>query len=51
MFGRTAVYDIIRNISANGANDIVETIISQIKKFLKASESEDDLTIVVVKAR
>ena len=50
MFGRTAVYDIIRNNSANGANDIMEAIISQVKKFLKASKPEDDLTIVVVKA-
>ena len=50
MFGRTAVYDIIRNNSANDANDIMEAIISQIKKFLKASKPEDDLTLVVVKA-
>jgi serine phosphatase RsbU (regulator of sigma subunit) len=28
----------------------MEAIISQIKKFLKASKPEDDLTLVVVKA-
>ncbi|MGD2187883.1 MAG: SpoIIE family protein phosphatase [Desulfobacterales bacterium] len=50
MFGRTAVYDIIRNNSAASANEIMEAIISKIKKFLKASKPEDDLTLVVVKA-
>jgi serine phosphatase RsbU (regulator of sigma subunit) len=50
MFGRTAVYDVIRNNSANVASHIMEAIISQIKKFLKASKPEDDLTLVVVKA-
>jgi serine phosphatase RsbU (regulator of sigma subunit) len=50
MFDRTAVYDIIRNNSTAGAGEIMEAIISQIKKFLKASKPEDDLTLVVVKA-
>lgn len=50
MFGRTAVYDIIRNDSAAGANEIMEAIINQIKKFLGVSKPEDDLTLVVVKA-
>ncbi|MGD9091169.1 MAG: PP2C family protein-serine/threonine phosphatase, partial [Desulfobacterales bacterium] len=51
MFGRRAVYDIIRNNSAANANEIMEAILSQIKKFVKASKPEDDLTLVVVKAR
>jgi sigma-B regulation protein RsbU (phosphoserine phosphatase) len=50
MFGRTVVYDIIRNNSAASANEIMEAIINQINKFLKASKPEDDLTLVVVKA-
>ncbi|MGD8991493.1 MAG: PP2C family protein-serine/threonine phosphatase [Desulfobacterales bacterium] len=49
MFGRTAVYDIIRKNSATSADEIVKTIFSQIKKFLKKSKPEDDLTLVVVK--
>ena len=50
MFGRTAVYDIIRNNSAAAANEIMESIISQIKRFLKEFKPDDDLTLVVVKA-
>jgi serine phosphatase RsbU (regulator of sigma subunit) len=49
MFGRTAVYDIIRKNSAASADEIMKAIFSQIEKFLKASKLEDDLTLVVVK--
>jgi serine phosphatase RsbU (regulator of sigma subunit) len=49
MFGRTAVYDIIRKNSAASADEIMEAIFSQIKKFLKTSKPEDDLTLVVLK--
>ncbi len=49
MFGRTAVYDIIRKNSAAGAGEILKTILSHIQKFLKASKPDDDLTLVVVK--
>ena len=49
MFGRTAIYDIIRDNSAAGAGDIIKAVFSQLKKFRKATEPEDDMTIVVVK--
>ena len=49
MFGRTAVYDIIRKNSAASVDEIIKVIFSQIKKFMKASKLEDDLTLVVVK--
>jgi len=49
MYGRTAVYDVIRDNSTAGAEDIMEAIFDQIKKFRKAAESEDDVTLVVVK--
>jgi serine phosphatase RsbU (regulator of sigma subunit) len=49
MFGRTAVYDIIRNNSAASADEIMEAIFSQIQKFLEALKPQDDLTLVVVK--
>ena len=49
MFGRTAVYDIIRKNSAASADEIMEAVFSQIKQFLEASKPEDDLTLVVVK--
>jgi sigma-B regulation protein RsbU (phosphoserine phosphatase) len=49
MFGRAAVYDIIRKNSAAGAGEILKTILSHIQKFLKKSKPDDDLTLVVVK--
>ncbi len=49
MFGRAAVYDIIRKNSAASAVLIMEAIFSRIQKFLKASKPEDDLTLVIVK--
>jgi sigma-B regulation protein RsbU (phosphoserine phosphatase) len=49
MFGRTAVYDVIRQNAAAGAGDIMEVIFGQIKKFRNAAEIEDDVTLVVVK--
>ena len=49
MYGRTAIYDVIRDNSAAGAEDIMEAVFDQIKKFRKAAESEDDVTLVVVK--
>ena len=49
MYGRTAVYAVIRDNSAAGAENIMEAIFDQIKKFRKAAESEDDVTLVVVK--
>jgi serine phosphatase RsbU (regulator of sigma subunit) len=49
MFGRTAVYDIIRKNSKASADEIMEAIFSRIKNFLKAAKPEDDLTLVVVK--
>ena len=49
MYGRTAVYDVIRDNSTAGAEDIMEAIFDQIKNFRKAAEPEDDVTLVVVK--
>jgi len=49
MFGRTALYDVIRKHSAAGADDIMEATFEQIKKFGKAGKPEDDVTLVVIK--
>ena len=49
MFGRTAIYDLIREHSTASADDIMEAIFNQIKKFRNASHPEDDETLVVVK--
>jgi len=49
MFGRTAIYDIIRSNSEAGVGDIMEAIFEQIKKFRNTAEPEDDVTLVVIK--
>ena len=49
MFGRTAIYDIIRSNSEAGVSDIMEAIFEQINKFRNAAEPEDDVTLVVLK--
>ncbi len=49
MFGRTAIYDIIRDNSAAGAGDIIKAVFGQLKKFRKAAEPDDDMTLVVIK--
>jgi len=49
MLGRATICDIIRNNSTGGADDIMEAIIEQIKKFRAGAEPEDDVTLVVIK--
>jgi sigma-B regulation protein RsbU (phosphoserine phosphatase) len=49
MFGRTALYDVIRKHSAACADDIMEAIFEKIKKFSKAGKPEDDVTLVIIK--
>ena len=49
MFGRRAINDIIRRHSADGADDIMEAIFSQIRDFRESEHPEDDETLVVVK--
>ena len=49
MFGRSAVFDIIRNNSTAGADHILETIIDRLRKFRNTKAAEDDVTLVVIK--
>ena len=49
MFGRTALYDVIRKYSAAGAGDIMEASFEEIENFSTAGKPEDDVTLVVIK--
>ena len=49
MFGRTALYDVIRKHSAAGAGDIMEASFEEIENFSTAGKPEDDVTLVVIK--
>jgi serine phosphatase RsbU (regulator of sigma subunit) len=49
MFGRTALYDVIRRHSEAGAGAIMAVIFKEIENFSKAGKPEDDLTLVVIR--
>ena len=49
MFGRTALYDVIRQHSAAGADAILQATVNEINKFSNAGKLEDDVTLVVIK--
>ena len=49
MFGRTALYDVIRRHSAAAADTIMQATFNEINKFSSAGELEDDVTLVVIK--
>ena len=49
MFGKDALYDIIRRNADLPASDIVEAVITALNEFQSGLEPEDDVTLVVVK--
>ena len=49
MFGRSAMYDVIRKHSAASADEIMAATFEKIKEFSKAGKQEDDVTLVVIK--
>ena len=49
MFGKDALYDIIRRNADLPASDIVEAVITALNEFQSGLEREDDVTLVVVK--
>ena len=50
MLGKDVVNQIIRQNASHSAAEILEAIIAKIREFQGAKKSEDDLTLVVVKA-
>lgn len=49
MFGKEAVYDIIRVHSHESAEQITEAIVTEVAAFNGETEQEDDLTLIVIK--
>lgn len=49
MFGKTAVYDVIRETSEKSAEHIMNAIIDRLDEFQGEKNPEDDVTIVIVK--
>jgi sigma-B regulation protein RsbU (phosphoserine phosphatase) len=50
MLGKEVISEIIRDNAVCGAAEILEAVITKIREFQGDMKSEDDLTLVVVKA-
>jgi len=50
MLGKDVINEIVRKNASRCAAEILEAVITRIRNFQKGMESEDDLTLVVVKA-
>jgi serine phosphatase RsbU (regulator of sigma subunit) len=49
MFGKAAIYDIIRKHSALSANEILNVMLETLDRFQEGAKVEDDITMVVIK--
>ena len=50
MLGKDVINEIVRENASRCAAEILEAVITKIRKFQKGKKSDDDLTLVVVKA-
>ncbi len=49
MFGKQAIYDIMREHSDDSAAEIQETIFAELNRFQQGVEAADDITLVIIK--
>ena len=49
MFGKQAIYRIIRQNSHAGAAKIQDAILAELKQFQQGVEAADDITLVIIK--
>ena len=49
MFGKQAIYSIIRQYSHAGAAKIQDAILTELKQFQQGVEPADDITLVIIK--
>lgn len=49
MFGKEAIYEIIRRNSAAGARELLDSLIDAVTQFQKGRQGTDDITLVIVK--
>ena len=50
MLGKDVIDEIVRENASHCAAEILEAVITKIRNFQKGKKSDDDLTLVVVKA-
>jgi sigma-B regulation protein RsbU (phosphoserine phosphatase) len=51
MFGKAALFDVIRNHALSSAQDILNAIVDALRTFQAGARTEDDITLVVVRVR
>jgi sigma-B regulation protein RsbU (phosphoserine phosphatase) len=49
MFGKEAIYEIIRRNSSAGAGELLDTLLYAVTRFQKNQQPTDDITLVIVK--
>ena len=51
MFGKEAVYDIIRRNSSAGAGELLDILLYAVSRFQKGRQPTDDITLAIVKVK
>jgi sigma-B regulation protein RsbU (phosphoserine phosphatase) len=51
MFGKKAIYEIIRRNSSAGAGELLDTLLYAVTRFQKNQQPTDDITLVIVKVK
>ena len=49
MFGKEAIYEIVRRNSSTGAGELLDTLLYAVTRFQKNQQPADDITLVIVK--
>ena len=49
MFGKQAIYEIIRKHSEDTAAEIQDAILAELNRFQQGVEAADDITLVIIK--
>ena len=51
MFGKEAVYEIIRRNSKTGAGELLDTVLYAVNRFQGGQQPADDITLMIVKVK
>ena len=51
MFGKNRTKEIVRKYSKSSADDILKTIMTELKTFRDDVKQEDDVTLVIIKVK
>ena len=51
MFGKEAIYEIIRRNPNAGAGELLDTLLHAVTRFQKDQQPTDDITLMIVKVK